>query len=96
MKHTEDGERMKHTKELVAFRMDAEMLARLDELTVLLSTAWRTASRSDVLRGIVYATLEAVEHDPERIREILGVGGAMEPNNEVITAWMEARKKPSE
>jgi len=84
---------MKRTKELIAFRIDQEMLERLDELVPLFSTSWREGSRSDALRAILYATLEAVEHDDERVREIVGAGRQLKPNDDAITAWMASRKK---
>jgi hypothetical protein len=43
----------------VAVRLDEETLVRVDALIPALSTPWRRARRSDVLRALIYAGLEA-------------------------------------
>ncbi len=46
----------------VAVRLDEETLARVDALIPTLSTPWHQAKRSDVLRALIHAGLEAQEH----------------------------------
>jgi len=43
----------------VAVRLDEQTLARVDALIPVLSTAWRRAKRSDVLRALIHAGLAA-------------------------------------
>jgi hypothetical protein len=43
----------------VAVRLDERTLARVDALIPALSTPWRPAKRSDVLRAVIHAGLEA-------------------------------------
>lgn len=43
----------------VAVRLDEQTLARVDALIPALSTPWRRARRSDVLRALIHAGLEA-------------------------------------
>jgi len=43
----------------VAVRLDEQTLARVDALIPALSTPWRPARRSDVLRALIHAGLEA-------------------------------------
>jgi hypothetical protein len=43
----------------VAVRLDEPTLARVDALIPGLSTPWRKAKRSDVLRALIHAGLEA-------------------------------------
>lgn len=43
----------------VAVRLDEETLAQVDALVPALSTPWRRARRSDVLRALIHAGLEA-------------------------------------
>jgi hypothetical protein len=43
----------------VAVRLDEETLARVDALIPAFSTPWRRAKRSDVLRALIHAGLEA-------------------------------------
>jgi len=43
----------------VAVRLDEETLVRVDALIPSLSTPWRKAKRSDVLRALIHAGLEA-------------------------------------
>ena len=42
----------------VAVRLDEHTLARVDALIPALSTPWRPAKRSDVLRALIHAGLE--------------------------------------
>jgi hypothetical protein len=42
----------------VAVRLDEETLVRVDALIPALSTPWRPAKRSDVLRALIHAGLE--------------------------------------
>ncbi|MFT3764393.1 MAG: hypothetical protein QM820_02565 [Minicystis sp.] len=42
----------------VAVRLDEQTLARVDALIPALSTPWRKAKRSDVLRALIHAGLE--------------------------------------
>jgi hypothetical protein len=42
----------------VAVRLDEQTLVRVDALIPSLSTPWRTARRSDVLRALILAGLE--------------------------------------
>ena len=43
----------------VAVRLDEQTLARVDALIPALSTPWRPARRSDVIRALIHAGLEA-------------------------------------
>ena len=43
----------------VAVRLDEETLAQVDALIPQLSTPWRRAGRSDVLRALIHAGLSA-------------------------------------
>ncbi len=43
----------------VAVRLDEQTLSRVDALIPSLSTPWRKAKRSDVLRALIHAGLEA-------------------------------------
>jgi hypothetical protein len=43
----------------VAVRLDEQTLVRVDALIPSLSTPWRKAKRSDVLRALIHAGLEA-------------------------------------
>jgi hypothetical protein len=43
----------------VAVRLDEQTLVRVDALIPSLSTPWRTARRSDVLRALILSGLEA-------------------------------------
>lgn len=45
----------------VSVRLDAETLARVDALVPTFSTEWYTASRSDVLRGLIHHALARFE-----------------------------------
>jgi hypothetical protein len=45
----------------VAVRLDAEMLARVDALAPSYSQPWRRATRSDLLRVVILAGLDAEE-----------------------------------
>lgn len=47
----------------VAFRLRDEILSRVDELMPALSTKWRDATRSDVLRVLILSALAIVERD---------------------------------
>ncbi|APR77543.1 Hypothetical protein A7982_02890 [Minicystis rosea] len=42
----------------MAVRLDEQTLARVDALIPVLSTPWRKAKRSDVLRALIHAGLE--------------------------------------
>jgi len=46
------------TTQHVAVRLDDETIARVDALIPLLSTPWRRARRSDVLRALILAGLD--------------------------------------
>lgn len=46
---------------LVAFRADPQMLARLDALIPYYSSPWHGATRSDVVRALIMASLPTVE-----------------------------------
>ena len=48
------------TTKHVAVRIDEQTLVRVDGLIPALSTPWRTAKRSDVLRALIHAGLETV------------------------------------
>jgi hypothetical protein len=48
----------------VAVRLDEQTLARVDALIPMLSTPWREAKRSDVLRALIHAGLEAQMGSP--------------------------------
>jgi hypothetical protein len=53
----------------VAVRLDEQTLVRVDALIPSLSTPWRKAKRSDVLRALIHAGLEAeTEGGPEFIK----------------------------
>jgi hypothetical protein len=43
----------------VAVRLDEQTLVRVDALIPSLSTPWRKAKRSDVLRALIHAGLQA-------------------------------------
>ena len=45
----------------VAVRLDEQTLARVDALIPNLSTPWRAAKRSDVLRALILAGLDVLE-----------------------------------
>ena len=45
----------------VSVRLDTAMMARVDALGPQFSTKWRTASRSDILRGLILDALERFE-----------------------------------
>lgn len=51
------------TKEHVAVRLDQETLARIDAIRPLLTSEWRDATRSDVLRSLLLAGLVAYEKE---------------------------------
>jgi predicted DNA-binding protein len=51
-------------KQHVAVRLPPELVARLDALIPRLSTEWREATRSDVLRALLLKGLGDVEADP--------------------------------
>jgi hypothetical protein len=50
----------------VAVRLDEQTLLRVDALIPALSTPWRPAKRSDVLRALILAGLDAVGRDGPR------------------------------
>ena len=52
----------------VAVRLDAEILARVDALEPRYSQPWRKATRSDLLRVLVLAGLDALGAPPRRKR----------------------------
>jgi hypothetical protein len=45
----------------IAFRIDAEQLARVDALAVAMSTVYLTATRSDALRALIGEALPVLE-----------------------------------
>lgn len=45
----------------VSVRLDAETIARVDALAPQLSTQWRPATRSDVLRALILTALDRPE-----------------------------------
>lgn len=45
----------------VSVRLDAETMARVEALSPSFSTEWRTATRSDILRGLILDALERFE-----------------------------------
>ena len=47
----------------VAVRLDEHTLARVDALIPALSTPWRKAKRSDVLRALIHGGLAAQERN---------------------------------
>ncbi len=47
----------------VAVRVDAAVVARIDALVPLLSSAWHKASRSDVLRKLIMSGLRELERE---------------------------------
>ena len=46
----------------VSVRLDSATMARVDAVSPLFSTEWRTATRSDILRGLILDALEHFEH----------------------------------
>lgn len=46
----------------VSVRLDTETMARVDALAPLFSTEWHSATRSDILRGLILDALERFEH----------------------------------
>jgi len=60
----------------VSVRVDDETYARLEALIPVLSTAWRVATVSDVLRALLMAGLKALEAEAARSelrRKVRGV-----------------------
>jgi hypothetical protein len=51
----------------VSVRLDTGTMARVDALGPKFSTEWRTATRSDILRGLILDALERYEK-PARAR----------------------------
>lgn len=47
----------------VSVRLDEGTTARVDALAPLFSTHWRTATRSDVIRGLILSALESYERE---------------------------------
>jgi hypothetical protein len=45
----------------IAVRIDADLLARIDAMVAKLSTDWRQASRSDVIRALCIKALPLLE-----------------------------------
>ncbi len=45
----------------VSVRLDPATMARVDAVGPLFSTEWRTANRSDILRGLILDALERLE-----------------------------------
>ncbi len=52
--------RTKHASH-VSVRLDAATMIRVEAVAPLFSTEWRTASRSDVLRGLILDALDRFE-----------------------------------
>jgi len=52
--------RTKHVNH-VSVRLDAPTMLRVEALAPVFSTEWRTATRSDVLRGLILDALERYE-----------------------------------
>lgn len=50
----------------VALRLDPALIARIDALIPLLSTEWRKARRSDVLRKVILSGLPVLEETRPR------------------------------
>ena len=50
-------------KDHVAVRLDNATLVRVDALREVLSTEWREATRSDILRALILKGLERLEHE---------------------------------
>lgn len=49
----------------IAVRLEAELLARVDAVAPKLSTEWRHASRSDVIRALIVKALPLLEGEGE-------------------------------
>ncbi len=56
------------TKELVAVRLEPEIVARIDALKDYFSAEWRDATRSDVIRALILDSLERFEKAHEAAR----------------------------
>lgn len=50
-------------KRTVGVKLEPEILARIDALTLRLSTRWRLATRSDALRAVIVLGVERLEAD---------------------------------
>jgi len=56
------------TKELVAVRLEPEIVARIDALKDFFSAEWRDATRSDVIRALIIDSLDRFERAHEASR----------------------------
>jgi len=59
----------------VSVRLDARTVARVDALAPQLSTEWRRATRSDVLRALILSALEHYEQQGKEGEPPRGRGG---------------------
>jgi hypothetical protein len=60
---------------VVGIRLDETTLARVEAVVRQLSTEWHDATRSDVLRVLITASLTHLENDPEALRKLLPPSG---------------------
>ena len=54
-------------KDHVAVRLDNATLVRVDALREVLTTPWREATRSDILRALILKGLEQLEHEHKSV-----------------------------
>jgi len=78
--------------ELVAVRLDEEMVKRIDALRPNFSTEWHVATRTDIVRGLIVSRLDALDENPALLRQMWDSGGSMGPSDEAIQAWVERKK----
>lgn len=59
----------------VSVRLTDEQIARVDALAPVFSTKWRTATRSDILRGLILRAVETFERELRAERRAAERGG---------------------
>jgi hypothetical protein len=78
-------------KDHVAVRLDNATLVRVDALREVLTTPWREATRSDILRALILKGLEQLEHEHKA-----ALGKPRKPSAEGgAPPAKRAKKKPS-
>jgi len=79
---------MEHT----AVRLRADAVARIDAMLPRFSTPWHEATRSEVVRELIRERLDALEHNPEILKEMWAQTGWQGPDEELLLTWMASRK----